>query len=381
MHCKNIVKEERQMKRERKLFKREKRFLLLMPEYVFGGAETQFRYLIDYAEKHEWKLDVWVEHRFHGSNTLLREDAARMRSVRFFEVDKRKNNKDKIFLDFIKYFIKRFPNTRYETCLIYFSKHLELAPMLRLLGICTVYSERNNAFHILDNQCYKEKIKWCNFVLTNSKFAQKKLEELTDKKVYLIKSGKPVVEKLPIKENRKFCHILVPERINASKNQMMILQFLRDYPEFTGKVYFAGKADNIIYRKDLVNFIHKNGLRDKVEFLGYVKDMREEYLKADLVIVPTLIEGTSNVVLESYAYGRPVIVSDIEPERDIVKNPNLRFSLNDTSGIDRCIKYLEGLSDEEYKSLLENNRKFVLENYNLEKMAKKFYRFLSGDIL
>lgn len=44
-------------------FKQEKRFLLFMPDYALGGAETQFRYLIDYAEKNAWKLDVIVGHR------------------------------------------------------------------------------------------------------------------------------------------------------------------------------------------------------------------------------------------------------------------------------------------------------------------------------
>ena len=33
-----------------------------MREYVLGGAETQFRYLIDYAEQHKWKMDVVIVH-------------------------------------------------------------------------------------------------------------------------------------------------------------------------------------------------------------------------------------------------------------------------------------------------------------------------------
>lgn len=42
---------------------------------------------------------------------------------------------------------------------------------------------------------------------------------------------------------------------------------------------------------------------------------------------PSRVEGTPNVVMEAYAYGSPVIVSDIEAERDIVRNLNLRFQL------------------------------------------------------
>ena len=365
------------MGRERRYFKREKRFLLLMPEYVLGGAETQFRYLIEYADKHGWNLDVLVEHRFCGNSKLFRTDARRMKNVRFFEVEKQGSDGGKVLPGVMRHLAKVFPHTKYETCLIYYPQYLVLVPVFKALGMHMVYSERKDAAYIFDNSSFRKNIKRCDWVLANARSAQRKLEKKLGLKVHLINNGKPIVERLPIKENRQIQRVLVPARINECKNQMMVLRFLLDYPDFQGKIIFAGRADNRVYKRSLLDFSHKNNLNDRIQFLGYVANMKEEYDKADIILLPSFAEGTSNVVLEAYGYGRPVIVSDIEAERDIVRNPNLRFSLNDVSGIDRCIKYVETLSDEEYCDLLENNRKFVIENYNIEKMAKKFYKFLS----
>ena len=47
---------------------REKRMLLFMPEYVMGGAETQFRYLIQYVERMGLKMDVVIEHCFKNND-------------------------------------------------------------------------------------------------------------------------------------------------------------------------------------------------------------------------------------------------------------------------------------------------------------------------
>ena len=105
--------------------------------------------------------------------------------------------------------------------------------------------------------------------------------------------------------------------------------------------------------------------------------MEKEYEKADLIVLPSIAEGTPNVVLEAYAYGRPVIVSDVGEERNLVKNPRLRFGVKNPEEIDSCIKYVEGLSDNLYRELIERNRKIVIENYSIEKMCNSFYKVLS----
>lgn len=357
--------------------KREKRYLLLMPEYVMGGAETQFRYLINYAEKIEWKLDVIIEHRYKREDPYLWKDMERMKQVRLYEMDGCGNDNERIIRFVVGHILKNILHVKYGACLIQHAPDIVLAPIMRFLGIRVVYSERVDAGEVFKNQRWGKCLKYCNTILANSVQAQKKLRELTGKEVGLIRNGKPVVERLPVKEERKIRRILVPGRIVPHKNQFMLLHYLQKYPSFDGLIVFAGMIEDKAYQRKLEAFVKKHHLQERVVFGGYVENMRAEYEKADVVILPSLAEGTPNVVLEAYAYGRPVIVSDIEAERDIVRNPNLRFSVKNVDAIDNCIKYIQDLTDQEYSQLLESNREYVLCNYNIAKMVKKFHKVLT----
>lgn len=362
-------------------FKPEKRFLLFLPEYVLGGAETQFRYLIDYAEKNIWKLDVIVGHRVKKDDEFLQEAIKHMKSVRFYEFDWRNADNKKVFLDTAIHILRNFPRVCYRACLIHYTQDLILTPMLRLFGIYVIYSERVDAAVISQNSLLRKCLWFCNSISSNSIYAQKELGRLTGRKVGLIRNGKPVVDMFSLKEGRRIDRILIPANIDPRKNQMLILRYLKRYPDFQGKLIFAGYPVDKTYWSKLVHYIKIHNLQDKIEFLGYIEDLKEEYRKADLVILPSLAEGTPNVVLEAYAYGRPVIVSDIEAERDVVRDSCLRFGVNSVTELDGCIQYVQGLTGEAYRQMLRENRQFVLQNYNIERMAEAFYKeLLKGSV-
>ncbi len=357
-------------------FKREERFLLLTPEYIWGGAETQFRYFIAYAEKHKKKLDVIIEHRFKEEDPNLKKDAERMKTVRFFEMNEYDAYSEKFVKDIIIHILQNIFKVKYKACLIHYTPDLAVAPFLRLLGIKVIYSERNDASVLENNSYYRRCLKFCKGITANSKYAQKALEALTGRKVIFIRNGKPMLEPLEMKVSREIQNILVPCRVFPVKNQMMVLQFIKENKSFTGKAVFAGRIEDKTYFRKLLRFIEANYLQDRVEFMGQVEDMKELYQSADLVVLPSLLEGTPNVVLEAYLYYRPVIVSDSKTVKGVVTDPGMRFSLRGTKGIDKCINYIQSLSDEEYRLMLKKNREYVLDKYNVEKMTESYFQLL-----
>ncbi len=356
---------------------REKRMLLFMPEYVMGGAETQFRYLIQYVERMGLKMDVVIEHCFHNYDPLLKQDAARMKHVRFYELCGYRNGQQDIVDDAVRHILVHMIKINYTVCLIYYVQDIALVPVLRSLGIRVVYSERVDAANITENLYWKKCLRYCEGVFANSMHAQKVLECVLGRKVGLIRNGKPFVEQLAKKAGREIRRCLIPARIVPHKNQMLTLQYLRKYPDFTGKFIFAGIVEDKEYQRKLLRFVSRFHLEERVEFLGYVEDMRVEYEKADLIILPSFSEGTPNVVLEAYAYGRPVIVSDIKAEREVVRDACLRFKPGIPDEMNKCIEYIGGLSDEAYSRMMEKNREFVLKNYNMDKMVRQFYKVLT----
>lgn len=353
----------------------EKRILLLMPEYVWAGAETQFRYLLEYAEAHQWSMDVIVEHRFKIKDALLEKNKAEMVNIGFYELAG-SSDSGKVFGQIILYILNNMFHKRYKVCLIYYLPDLAIAPFLRMFGIRVIYSERIDAAGIAESHYLQNCLKSCTHILANSEYGKRELERLTGRKVMLIRNGKPFIPLLPMKEKQKINRILVPARIAPDKNQMLILQYLKMYPEYNGMVIFAGITGDRPYEGKLQQFVRRYGLREKVMFLGYIENMQEEYCKADLVLLPSVAEGTPNVILEAFAYGRPVIVSDIGPLRDIVKNPGLRFGIKNPEEIHECIKYVEEMPEEMYGQLIRKNREYVLKNYNIQAMAENFGKIL-----
>ena len=166
-------------------FRREERVLLLMPEYIWGGAETQFRYFIAFAEKYRRKVDVIIEHRFKVEEPNLKKDAMGMKNVRFFELNEYGACREKFMQDIVIHILKNMFETKYKACLIQYTPDLAVAPILKILGIKVVYSERNDASVIRNDLGYRECLKFCKSVVANSKYAQVELEKLTGRKTFL----------------------------------------------------------------------------------------------------------------------------------------------------------------------------------------------------
>jgi glycosyltransferase involved in cell wall biosynthesis len=60
------------------------------------------------------------------------------------------------------------------------------------------------------------------------------------------------------------------------------------------------------------------GVEHAVRFVGYVEDMRSFYASVDVVVLPSRSEGCPNVVLESMAMRRALVVSDSIGSREVV---------------------------------------------------------------
>ena len=195
------------IRRKWRNLRREVRYLLLMPTYEMGGAETQFRYFIEYAEKNNWKLDVIVEQRFQKTSRLLQQDAEQMKNVQFYQLHECGVDRNTMRWHIIRQILKNLLRIKYKTCLIYNPVYLALVPVLRFLGIDVVYSERVSPADIAENSCLQRYLRYCSRIFANSEYGRDILQDIIGKKVGLIRNGKPIVELLPAKENRAILRI------------------------------------------------------------------------------------------------------------------------------------------------------------------------------
>lgn len=83
------------------------------------------------------------------------------------------------------------------------------------------------------------------------------------------------------------------------------------------KLVLAGDGPE---KENLIQLAKKLNISDKVVFLGNREDVPQILTGLDIFVSPSAYEGMSVAILEAMAAGLPIIASDIEPNRELIKN-------------------------------------------------------------
>lgn len=122
-----------------------------------------------------------------------------------------------------------------------------------------------------------------------------------------------------------------------------------------------------------VNEIKKRAKDNKnIIFTGFVKGklLEELFTNAYFYVLPSEIEGLPISLLEAMAYGQCCLVSDIKQNRDVVEQYAELFISKDSTDLNKKMKYL--LENEAVvKQYKKNSKKFILNKYNWDEVARK----------
>ncbi len=137
------------------------------------------------------------------------------------------------------------------------------------------------------------------------------------------------------------------------------------------ELYFGGEGK---YIKALQNLVFMHGLTDKVHFLGYIDDKREFFSKIDIFCLPSLNEAFGLVLIESMAYGVPVVASNIKGIDEVVSHNynGLLFTPGDYHDLALKIETL-AFDVEKRRLLMKNGFEIWKNNYNLSRLSKDLY--------
>ncbi len=133
-------------------------------------------------------------------------------------------------------------------------------------------------------------------------------------------------------------------------------------------------------RKNIEKEIIKQNLSGHVRLMGQVEDYVRiaAYNASDVFVMPNIvvkndIEGFGLVVLEASLCKLPVVASSIGGIRDAITN-NSNGILIEPGQIDEFYKTVDGFlsGPAEAQRFGEQSRKFTLENYSWDKVAKKY---------
>ena len=117
-------------------------------------------------------------------------------------------------------------------------------------------------------------------------------------------------------------------------------------------------------KEDLLSFVNKNKLCDKVKFLNYKKNIKNYLIESDLFINCSFFEGFPNSVVESLNYNVPVICSRSHGGIfDILKNNKFGYLFD--------LDKIENLTNLILK-FLNDDRSFIKKTKKAKTNFKKF---------
>jgi glycosyltransferase involved in cell wall biosynthesis len=114
------------------------------------------------------------------------------------------------------------------------------------------------------------------------------------------------------------------------------------------------------------------GVADRVRFLGSRSDTIELMAALDVFVLPSVVEGMSNALIEAMAVGRPVVATDVGGNPEVLVDGETGFlvppgdPLQLTAAI---VKLLE--SPEMAVEMGAAGRRRVLEHYQVDTMARR----------
>jgi glycosyltransferase involved in cell wall biosynthesis len=156
-------------------------------------------------------------------------------------------------------------------------------------------------------------------------------------------------------------------RLDPQKRVGMLIDIFKDVHNTCNTAHLIIIGDGPEKEKIL------SGLDDNIFYIGTVNNV-EEYLRAsDMLVLPTLSEGMSNVILEAMATGIPVISTNVSSNPEIIDDgiDGILLAVEDKEGLkEKIIKIM--LNEAFAQNIGQNARKKILEQFSIESIAAKY---------
>ncbi len=158
--------------------------------------------------------------------------------------------------------------------------------------------------------------------------------------------------------------ILFAGRIAPEKGLDILCEALKSLPMYF-KATFAGGG---IIENDIKRLVDRLGLRDKVDFVGWLSpaELSKAYLESTVVVVPSMWHEPFGLVgLEAMAHGRPVIAFNVGGIPDWLEHGETGFlaKQGDIEGLASRIRLILGDHGLAVK-LGQNGKRIIKEKFN-----------------
>lgn len=192
---------------------------------------------------------------------------------------------------------------------------------------------------------------------------------------------KPLKRKYPEIKNKYILGFV--GRVVPEKGLDNLLNSLKKLPNSFILLY-AGQVGNSNYNQRIKELIKNNNIRQRVIYLGSLKNENLKYLynSLDLLVVPTtsqpngFIELFGAVLVEAMFCQTLVIGSNNGAIPEILNRQDLVFKENDPEDLLKTINYIYNLKKEEKEKIINGNYKRAIKEFGSECFVKNMINIL-----
>lgn len=195
----------------------------------------------------------------------------------------------------------------------------------------------------------------------------------------LIKGSGVNLQEYPFSEieEKEKLRILFPARILYDKGVMELIASAVILKEkWIGCIEFilAGDCDEsnkaVVHQQDLEKLL----IPGYIEWIGFRKDMVDQYVKSDIVVLPSYREGLPKSLIEACAIGRPIITTDVPGCRECVID-GYNGRIVPVKAVEPLAKAIEELCESKEMRIMMgiNSRKLAEKEFSIEQVVEKTF--------
>ena len=291
-----------------------KKILFLMPDFNGGGAEGVFVQLANYFSL-RYQVHFMVLNSFGPNLKKLNTN------IKVIEL--KKNSSIKSVFKINRYIKKNEIDVAIGTLAMAYTISIanlfgrkKCKYIARVGSIISSNLSNTNLLKRSILSLYQKTLNFSDTVITQSISMDEDLKNFINKKTEVIYNPISSVKILSLSEAKpytkldsKFFNIVSVGRLAYEKDYRTAILSISKLKNKIRNVryYILGDGD---LKKELVVYSNSLGLNDNVIFLGHLKNPYPIMKNANVLLLTSLYEGFSNVILESLALNTPVVATD-----------------------------------------------------------------------
>ena len=173
-------------------------------------------------------------------------------------------------------------------------------------------------------------------IVVPSRFLKHQLKDVVQSKINMIRNGVDIEEsakaypvhliKKKLGCSKDSLTVGMPAYLISQKRQVDFILAAKKVKMFFPRIKFfvIGSCypakESINYAKYLHKLVSNIGMEDNIIFTGFHKDIFGIISAMDLVVMPSINEGSINAILEAMALGKPTVVSRVGSNSELIKD-------------------------------------------------------------